>query len=348
MLQVRERRLDDRELLDAVEGAGRRASAFGATVIVNDRVDVARIAGVGVHLGEEDLPAADARTLMRAGVPVGVSTHDPGAAREAFADPACDYVAFGPIFDSSTKAGRSALGVAALASVAREKKKPLVAVGGITEDRLDAVLGAGADSAAVIGALSATGLLEENARSLLDRARRRSLPGRIFLVGFMGSGKTAIGRRLADRLGIPLVDVDAEIERTSGLTVRAIFETAGEAAFREREAAFLAGTDALPNAVISTGGGSWVSEPNRRTIARLGTAVYVEVPFEVIRSRLAGKADRPLFVSDSQAAALYAEREPSYRMAPVRVPLTGHESIEESADKVLSAVYDRRELGVFL
>jgi thiamine-phosphate diphosphorylase len=345
---VRERRLDDRELLDAVESADRRANDLGATVLVNDRVDVARLAGVGVHLGEEDLPAAAARPLLHAGAPLGVSAHGPAAARNAFADPACDYVAFGPIFDSSTKPGRAALGVAALAAVAREKTKPLVAVGGITEERLDAVLDAGADSAAVIGALSVAGRFEENARGLLDSARRRSPPGRIFLVGFMGSGKTAIGRRVAERLRIPFVDLDAEIERTSGLTVRAIFETSGEAAFREREAAFLGGTEALRDTVISTGGGSWVSEPNRRTIARLGTAVYLDVPFDVLRARLTGKIDRPLFVSAAQAAALYAEREPSYRMAPVRVPLTGHESIEESADRVLSAVYDRRELGVTL
>jgi len=345
---VRERRIDDRQLLEAVESVGRRGAAVGATVLVNDRVDVASLAGVGVHLGRDDLPASAARPLLRACALLGVSTHDAGEAREAFADPACDYVAFGPIFDSSTKAGRAPVGVAALADVARGKTKPLVAVGGITADRLDSVLDAGGDSVAVIAALSDSSRLEENARALLDRARRRSAPGRIFLVGFMGSGKTAIGHRVAERLRVPFVDLDAEIERTSGLTVRAIFETAGEAAFREREAAFLEGAEALPNAVIATGGGSWIPERNRRTIARLGTAAYLDVPFDVIRSRLAGKVDRPLFVTAAQAAALHAEREPSYRMAPVRVSLTGSESIEESADRVLSALYDRRELGVLL
>jgi shikimate kinase len=128
--------------------------------------------------------------------------------------------------------------------------------------------------------------------------------------------------------------------------VRAIFDELGEPAFRERESAFLAGTEALGSAVISTGGGCWIPEPNRRTIGRLGTAVYLDVPFEVIHTRMAGKSDRPLFVSAAQAATLYGEREAFYRMAPVRVSLSGRESIEESADQVLSAVYDRRELDI--
>jgi shikimate kinase len=197
----------------------------------------------------------------------------------------------------------------------------------------------------MIGALAAGGRLEENARRVLDRARRRHPPGRIYLVGFMGSGKTALGRRVSERLGIPFVDLDSEIERTSGLTIRALFDSLGEPAFRERESAFLEGTEALPAAVVSTGGGSFVSERNRGTMARLGTPVFLDVPFEAVRARLVGKTDRPLFTSVEQAVRLFAEREPFYRMAPVRVALTGRESIEESTDKVLSAVYDRRELG---
>lgn len=348
LLQVRERLLPDRVLLEAVEAAAARAAESGATVLVNDRVDVARVAGVGVHVGEDDLSPSFARSLLGESALVGVSTHDLAAARSAFADPASDYVAFGPVFESATKTGRDPRGIEALAAVAAEKTKPLVAVGGITADRLDAVFDAGADSAAVVGALTAGESVEENARGLLDRARRRAPFGRLYLVGFMGSGKTAIGRRIAARAGIPFVDLDTEIERTSGLTVRAIFESLGEPAFRERESAFLTGTEALPDAVVSTGGGSYVSEANRRTIGRLGTAIFLDVPFDVILSRLAGKTDRPLFASAVQAASLYRAREPFYTMAPVHVNLTGGESIEESADKVLSAVYDRRELGVSL
>jgi thiamine-phosphate diphosphorylase len=344
-LQVRERDLPDRALLDAVESAAREARRAGATVVVDDRIDVARLAGLGVHLGEDDLPASVARRLLPGGTAVGVSTHDLAQARAAFSDPSADYVAFGSVFASPTKPERTPRGLGALASVAREKSKPLVAVGGITEENLDSVFDAGADSAAMIGALAARAHLEDNARRLLDRARRRRRPGRIYLVGFMGSGKTAVGLRMAERLGIPFVDLDTEIERTSGLTIRALFDAFGETAFRERESVFLEGTEAIPEAVISTGGGSFVSDRNRRTSERLGTAVHLDVPFEVIRVRLAGKMDRPLFGSLEQAAALFAERERFYRMAPIRVALTGRESIEEATDRVLSAVYDRQELG---
>jgi shikimate kinase len=227
-----------------------------------------------------------------------------------------------------------------LARAASAKSKPLVAIGGITAETLDSVFDAGADSAAMIGGLLSGGAIEENARRALDLARRREIRGRIYLVGFMGSGKTAIGRRIAERLGRPFVDLDAEIERTSGATIRALFEADGEPAFREREALFLEGTEALPDAVVATGGGCYVREGNRRTISRLGTAVFLDVPFAALAARLSGKTDRPLFQDSDQAARLFAEREPFYRMQTVPVRLEG-DSVERAADFVLDALSDR-------
>ncbi|MFY9551090.1 MAG: shikimate kinase, partial [Thermoanaerobaculia bacterium] len=312
----------------------------GALFFVNDRVDVARLSGGGVHLGEEDLPAAAARDVLGPERPIGVSAHDLEAARRAFADEAADYVAFGPVFESATKTVRPARGLEALARVSAEKTKPLVAVGGIAPSHLDAVWDAGADSAAMIGGLLSGGRVEENARQALDRARRRRRQGRIYLVGFMASGKTSVGRRLAERLGIPFVDLDAEIERASGKTIRALFEESGEAAFRGREAEFLEGTASLPAAVVATGGGSFVLEGNRRTISRLGVSVLLDPPLAAVRARLAGKTDRPLFRSEEQLAGLFAERAPFYTMASVRVGLNGAESVEETADRVLMALED--------
>jgi thiamine-phosphate diphosphorylase len=339
-VQIREKSLPDRELLAAVDASAALGRACGARVIVNDRVDVARLAGAGtgVHLGEEDLPADAARALLPPEAPIGVSTHDPDAAARAFGLEFADYVAFGPVFESPTKTARGARGLGALARVAAKKTRPLVAIGGVTIETLGAVWDAGADSAAMIGALYAGGRIEENARAALDAARRRRPPRRLFLVGFMASGKTSVGRRLAERLGLAFVDVDAEIERTSGRTVRAIFEESGEAAFREREAAFLAGTASLPAAVVATGGGAFAQERIRRAVAGLGTSVFLDVPLEAVRSRLGGKTDRPLFQSLEQLAALYAERAPFYRMANVHVHLSGAETVEETADRVLTAL----------
>ncbi|MGE5275426.1 MAG: thiamine phosphate synthase [Acidobacteriota bacterium] len=336
-LQVREKAMPDRDLLAAVEAARDLARPVGASLFVNDRADVARVAGTGLHLGEEDLPAAEARKLLPESC-IGVSTHDFAAAMSAFADPACDYVAFGPVFASGTKTARPPRGLQELSRVAGARAKPLVAIGGITADNLDAVFDAGADAVAMIGGLFERGALEDDARRVLDRIRRRRLPGRVYLVGFMGSGKTAIGRRLAARLAVPFVDVDAEIERASGLTVRALFEESGEPAFREREAVFLAGTESLANAVVATGGGAYIPEANRRAMRRLGRVVFLDVPFPVLSERLAGKTDRPLFQSVEQAARLFAQRDPFYRMGSLRVILQGTETLDEAADRVLCAL----------
>ena len=345
LLQVRDKEISDRALLAAVERVAARASTFRASVLVNDRADLARLAGVGVHLGEEDLPPAFARRLLAPGVLLGLSTHDAEAAHRAFEEGIADYVAFGPVFESPTKGIRPARGLEELARAAAGKRRPLVAIGGITPRCLDAVFDAGADAAAMIGGLLAEGRIEENARQALDIARRRDLAGRVYLIGFMGSGKTAIGRRIAERLGVAFVDLDAEIERTSGRTIRALFESSGEAAFRQRESAFLEGTVSLPRAIVATGGGCYAREGNRQTIGRLGTAVFLDVPLATLLERLAGKTDRPLFQTPEQAGRLAAEREPFYRMAPIHVQLEG-ESVDESADRVLSALDEFRGIAL--
>ncbi|HEY6931350.1 MAG TPA: thiamine phosphate synthase [Thermoanaerobaculia bacterium] len=345
VIQVRDKEIPDRDLLASVERTRSIALPAHAMVLVNDRVDVARLSGVGVHLGADDLPAADARRVLGPEAIIGVSTHDQEAASRAFAEPSSDYVAFGPIYASRTKPGGTDRGVAALAEVARGKTKPLVAIGGIDVDHLAEVWDAGADSAAMIAGLLSGSALEVNARRALDLARRRRPIGRVYLTGFMGSGKTAIGRRIAQRLDLPFVDLDAEIERTSGVTIRALFESEGEEAFRERETVFLFGTESLPSAIVATGGGCYVRPENRERIGRLGTAVFLDVPFATILSRLQGKTDRPLFTGAEQARRLLAEREPFYRMGSIPVMLPDA-PIEENADRVLNALFDRFDASV--
>lgn len=137
-------------------------------LLVNDRCDVARLAEAhGVHLGEEDLSAAFARSFLGADAVIGVSSHSVEAAFDAMEDAAPSYVALGPIFESRTKPSvRFPLGLGTIREVARRKKKPLVVIGGITPDRVGDCLSAGADSVAMIA-----GLLDGDVRANVERAR---------------------------------------------------------------------------------------------------------------------------------------------------------------------------------
>jgi thiamine-phosphate diphosphorylase len=338
-VQIREKELSDRALLDAVERARAAATSSHASLLVNDRVDIARCTGVGVHLGEEDLGEAQARKILGPDLPIGVSTHSAHSARRAFERREADYVALGPVFDSPTKEARAALGLDALAEAARDKSRPLVAIGGIGVERLPEVWDAGADSAAMISGLLA-GDRVANVRRALDLGRRRWPLSRIYLIGFMGCGKTTIGRRIADRLGWDFLDLDLEVERSSGKSVREIFETEGEGEFRRRESLFLEASGALRRIVVATGGGSFMVPENRRRIQEFGVGVFLDLPWSVILLRLAGKTDRPLFRDAGAAAELYAQRLPSYRMAPVTVRLTGSEHVETAADRIMSQIDD--------
>ncbi len=339
-VQLREKGLPDARLLAEVEAAAALARARGPRLIVNDRVDLAKIAGCGVHLGEEDLSPASARAILGEGFPIGVSTHDAESARRAFAAPEIDYVAFGPVFASTIKRARPAVGLGALARVAREKTKPLVAIGGIGVDALDDVWSAGADSAAMISALNGPDAAAR-ARQAVERARRRFLPRKIWLVGFMGSGKTTIGRILAARLDLAFFDLDAEIEATSGKTVRAIFESEGEAEFRRRERVFVEGSLGISAGVFATGGGTFAAESNRAVILKDGVTVFLDTPFDVLAARVPAKDDRPLFGDAAQARRLLEERLPFYRMAGLSLSLTGAETPEVAADELLRKLEER-------
>jgi thiamine-phosphate pyrophosphorylase len=125
----------------------------GVKIVVNDRVDIALLAGAdGVHLGQDDLPPSAARRILGPNAVIGVSTHTPEQARRALTDGVADYIAFGPVFKTTTKADHEPVaGLEKLAEIRRETLgAPLVAIGGIGLENLASVLGAGADSAAII------------------------------------------------------------------------------------------------------------------------------------------------------------------------------------------------------
>lgn len=158
-LQIRAKSLASGRLLELCDEAVAAAAAYGALVIVNDRVDVARVSGAaGVHLGQDDLTPADARAQLGPAAIIGLSTHTVGQLEAARVEPV-SYIAVGPIFGTPTKdTGYAAVGVELVAAAARlGEGRPVVAIGGITLESAPAVWAAGAASVAVIGDLLAGG-----------------------------------------------------------------------------------------------------------------------------------------------------------------------------------------------
>ena len=164
----------------------------------------------------------------------------------------------------------------------------------------------------------------------------RPAAGRVYLVGFMGAGKSTVGRALSARLGVPFVDLDEAFEALYGGTIRRAFEEKGEAWFRERETELLRGTEALPAAVVALGGGTFTFPENRLVVRRAGRSVFLDVPFAVIEDRLGAKsADRPLFRSLEDARALYDARLSSYRLSDGILQLGGDESVETVVERIV-------------
>jgi shikimate kinase len=167
----------------------------------------------------------------------------------------------------------------------------------------------------------------------------------VYLVGFMGSGKTTSGRLLAGRWGVPFVDLDLAFESMSGRTIRETFETHGEAYFRARESELLRGTATLPNAVIALGGGTFTFPENVRFVKEHGLSVFLDPPFDVLAARLADKAaDRPLFGSLESARMLWEARRPFYKMADWTLDVN-HETTPGDVAGRLALLLDPRNAG---
>ena len=162
----------------------------------------------------------------------------------------------------------------------------------------------------------------------------------IFLVGFMGAGKTSIGRQLAAHLGARFLDLDERISRDFACPIPEIFQKRGEAAFRATEAEALRQLCAKDGLVVATGGGAFSSAGNREMIERSGgISVYLDVPWAVLHRRLElDNTDRPVYRDADQARALYEERLPDYRRATISVALSGEETPDEAARSVARAV----------
>jgi thiamine-phosphate pyrophosphorylase len=173
LLQLRAKQAPAGWLLDVTCQILRRAERDpAAQIIVNDRADVARIAGAhGIHVGQDDLPVAAVRAIVGDRI-VGSSTHTGEQLDRALAENV-SYVAIGPVFETATKnTGYRPVGVTRVREVvASAAGRPVVAIGGITLDRVAAVVDAGAGAVAVIGDLLATGDPAARARDYLRRLR---------------------------------------------------------------------------------------------------------------------------------------------------------------------------------
>ena len=171
VLQYRDKVGAPNEVLRAAKEIGAEFAGQDCLLIMNDRADLALLAGWGVHVGHLDMSPADVRRLLGAAV-IGVSTHNDDQVMKADAG-AADYVAIGPVFATSSKADTEP--VVGLEGVRRARaltRKPLVAIGGITRENARSVIEAGACSVAVIGALLAVGEPSAKiAKDFLDRLR---------------------------------------------------------------------------------------------------------------------------------------------------------------------------------
>ena len=169
IVQLRDKRMPLSGLYPLALAFAERCRREGALFIVNDRADLALAADAdGLHVGQEDLPAAAARRLLPPGKIIGVSTHDPGQARQALRDEA-DYIAVGSVFPTGTKAQFQLVGPDLIRTLRPEIPVPLVGIGGITLDNAEEVIAAGADAVAVISAVCAAPDPEAATRRLLER-----------------------------------------------------------------------------------------------------------------------------------------------------------------------------------
>jgi shikimate kinase/3-dehydroquinate synthase len=173
-----------------------------------------------------------------------------------------------------------------------------------------------------------------------------ALGGRsIVLIGMMGAGKTSVGKRLAQKLGLPFADADDEIEAGSQMSIPEIFERFGESYFRDGERRVIARLLDGPPKVLSTGGGAFLNEETRRRVAERGVSVWLKPEFEVLLRRVRKRSNRPLLHTEDPEATLrklLEDRSPTYALADLTI-----ETRDGSHDGVVEALIGalRRRLG---
>ncbi|MDG5766543.1 shikimate kinase [Balneolales bacterium ANBcel1] len=169
----------------------------------------------------------------------------------------------------------------------------------------------------------------------------------IVLTGFMGSGKSAVGKKLAKRLGWKFRDLDQAIEDREGVPIQEIFRTQGESVFRQLEHETLQQMLVLDRLVLSLGGGALQLEPSRKLIQERAIMVYLKVPEDILLERLKRDTRRPLLRDGNgrllddpelriRIRTLLSEREPAYETADVAVTVRGNWPVSQTANETLT------------
>ncbi|MGO4450689.1 shikimate kinase [Phyllobacterium sp. TAF24] len=163
-----------------------------------------------------------------------------------------------------------------------------------------------------------TAEVPELARSIRERLGHRS----IVLVGLMGAGKSTVGKKLASLVELPFFDADNEIEKVSTMTIPELFEAYGEAEFRDLERRVIARMLEDGPIVLATGGGAYMNEQTRGTIAAEGISIWLNAELDVLMNRVVRKQNRPLLKNDNPRAVmerLMSERYPVYAQADLTI-----------------------------
>jgi shikimate kinase len=178
-----------------------------------------------------------------------------------------------------------------------------------------------------------------------DSAPSAELPSvskTIVLIGLMGAGKSAIGRRLAARLGLPFIDADAEIEAAAGASIEDIFKRHGETEFRDGERRVITRLLEGPTHVLATGGGAFMNPATRDTIRKHGISVWLRADLELLVERTGRRNNRPLLRGGDRRqilARLIEQRYPVYAEADITVD-SAEVPPEAMVDRVVAIIRD--------
>jgi len=169
----------------------------------------------------------------------------------------------------------------------------------------------------------------------------------VVLVGMMGSGKTAIGKSLAARLGVAFLDSDAEIEAAANATIAEIFARDGEAFFRRRESEVISRLLSGKPCVLSTGGGAFLADRNRSNISAKGVSLWLQATLDTLWERVRHKDSRPLLRTENPRQTLsdlLDQRAPVYALADLNILTELGNSIEQTTDRVIAALLTRPDV----